>query len=343
MPADGQNSRGARPTGPEVQGKEMSVDPTPAGSRLNRAKITIKYVSPYAELMPIVWLADHTVVFTHIPKAAGSTLDGILKDIAEDDGLKWLRVMGTLYGQFLGPGKPDTLAELRGLSNEALSAAQFLTGHIPFGVHERIEGKCFYITVLREPASRLVSHFRYGVERGGWPADTAIEDLLRDGLLIDNPQTRQLAGLEDPGAKCTRRTLATALSNLESHYGIVGVTERFDEVLKALIGLYGWPDLAYTDCQVTMARIGGELEIKVAEAARRIDALDAELYAWAASREVPWTDGLFAGAARGTAKQDQVLLTSSILYYYRQELPPRPSFQSICDHAMANGDAVEFV
>ena len=79
------------------------------------------------------------------------------------------------------------------------------------------------------------------------------------------------------------------------------------------------------------------------EAAWRIDALDAELYAWAASREAPWTDGLFAGAARGTAKQDQVLLTTSILYYYRQELSPRPSFQSICDHAMANGDAVEFV
>ena len=248
----------------------MSVDPTPAGSRRD-SKITIKYVSPYAELMPIVWLADHTVVFTHIPKAAGSTLDSILKDIAEDDGLKWLRVMGTLYGQFLGPGKPDTLAELRGLSNEALSRAQFLTGHLPFGVHERIEGKCFYITVLREPVSRLVSHFRYGVERGGWPAATAIEDLLRDGLLIDNPQTRQLAGLRDAGAKCTPATLETALSNLESHYGIVGVTERFDEVLKALIGLYGWPDLAYTDGQVTTARIGGELEMKVAEAARRMD------------------------------------------------------------------------
>ena len=232
----------------------MSVDPTPAGSRLNRAKITIKYVSPYAELMPIVWLADHTVVFTHIPKAAGTTLYSILEDIAADHGLKCLRVTGTLYGQFLGPGKPDTLADLRGLSNEALSAAQFLTGHLPFGV-----------------------------------------------------------------------------------------PERFDQVLKALIGLYGWPDLAYTDIQVTRARIGGELEIKVAEAARRIDALDAELYAWAASREVPWTDGLFAGAARGTAKQDQVLLTTSILYYYRQELSPRPSFQSICDHAMANGDAVEFV
>ncbi len=79
------------------------------------------------------------------------------------------------------------------------------------------------------------------------------------------------------------------------------------------------------------------------EAAWRIDALDAELYAWAASREAPWTDGLFAGAAQGTAKQDQVLLTSPMLYRYRRELPPRPSFQSLCHHAMANGDAVEFV
>ena len=314
----------------------------PAGSRRD-AKITIKYVSPYEELMPIVWPADHILVFTHIPKAAGTTLDSILEDIAAADGLNWLRVMGTLYGQFLGPGKPDTLAELDDFSNEALSAAQFLTGHIPFGVHERIEGKCFYITILREPASRLVSHFRYGVERGGWPAATAIEDLLRDGLLIDNPQTRQLAGLRDPGAKCTPATLERALSNLKSHYGIVGVTERFDQVLKALIGLYGWPDLAYTDCQVTRAGIGGDVEIKIAEAARRYDELDAELYAWAASRQAPWTDGLFAGAARGTAKQDQVLLTSSILHHYSRELSSNPSFQSICQQAAANGDAVEFV
>ncbi len=71
--------------------------------------------------------------------------------------------------------------------------------------------------------------------------------------------------------------------------------------------------------------------------------MDSELYARAASREVPWTDGLFDGAARGTAKQDQVLLTTAILYSYRRELSPRPSFQSICDQAMANGDAVEFV
>jgi hypothetical protein len=320
----------------------MSVDPTPAGSRRD-AKITIKYVSPYRELMPIAWPADHTLVFTHIPKAAGTTLDSILEDIAADDGLKWLRVMGTLYGQFLGPGKPDTVAELDDLSDQALSAAQFLTGHIPFGVDERIEGKCFYITVLREPASRLLSHFRYGVERGGWSAATAIEDLLRDGLVIDNPQTRQLAGLRDAAEKCTPATLERALSNLKSGYAIVGVTERFDEVLKALIGLYGWPDLAYTDCQVTTARIGGDVESKVAEAAGRYDELDRELYAWAASRETPWTDGLFAGAARGTTKQNQVLLTSSILHHYRGQLSSNPSFQSIARQAAANGDAVEFV
>lgn len=320
----------------------MSVDPTPAGSRRD-AKITIKYVSPYGELMPIVWPADHTLVFTHIPKAAGTTLDSILEDIAAGGGLNWLRVMGTLYGQFLGPDKPDTVAELDGLSDQALSAAQFLTGHIPFGVHERIEGKCFYITILRQPASRLLSHFRYGVERGGWSAATAVDDLLCDGLLIDNPQTRQLAGLRDPSAKCTPATLETALSNLKSRYAIVGVTERFDEVLKALIGLYGWPDLAYTDSQVTRALIGGDVEIKVAEAAGRYDELDAELYAWAASREKPWTDGLFAGTGRGTAKQDKVLLTSSILHLYRRELSSNPSFQNICDQAAANGDAVEFV
>ncbi len=323
------------------------VDPVPARPRANQRKITLKCVSPYVGLTPIVSLADHTVVFTHIPKTAGTTLDVIMQDIAVAYGLCWHRVRGTLYGGFHGRGKPDTLIEFGTLSNEELSRVHFLTGHLPFGVHQRIQRKCFYITILREPISRLLSQFRFGVQRGGWLADAAIEELFRDGLLIDNAQTRQLAGLQDRNATCTPATLETALANLQSHYGIVGVTERFEEMLKALIGLFSWPDIAFMDLQVNRVSRDAYAENKIAEAARRYNEFDAELYAYAVSRDAPWSDGLFAGTPKPTVKQDRVLVMSRILVHYSLSRPfevaGKPSFEQICRLAAANGDSVQFV
>lgn len=250
-----------------------------------------------------------TVVFTHVPKAAGTTLDRIMHAVAKSQGRVWRRALGTLYGQFLGADKGDALASLDEMSGAALAGVDYLTGHLPYGVHERTSRPCFYVTLLREPVQRLISHFRFGLQREGWSMNADLDELIEAGRLIDNAETRQIAGLVDRSVPCTEAVFETALDHLRRRYGVVGVAERFDETLKALIALLDWPDIAYTDLQVSRVPIAPKIEARVAEAARRRSHWDAALYAYAAGLSVPWSERLVVPAPP-PAKAEGVLLVS---------------------------------
>jgi hypothetical protein len=126
--------------------------------------------------------------------------------------------------------------------------------------------------------------------------------------MVDNLQTRQLAGLTDPKLPCTAAVLDQAAANLRDHYGIVATTDGFDSLLKVLIALFHWPDVAYSDQQVGSPEPPDEnLRARTAVAVERYFAYDRELYAQVLARPTPWRTGLFEGAAGGCRRQDQVL------------------------------------
>lgn len=130
------------------------------------SKGVLKYVSPYATLVPKCDLGGHVLIFTHIPKNAGTSLDYVLTDMAAARGLKFRRAMGTLYGIFLGPGKGDAPTGFARLQSDVLDGLDIISGHLPFGVHARLKRPALYVTIPREPTARLLSHFRFGVLKG---------------------------------------------------------------------------------------------------------------------------------------------------------------------------------
>lgn len=77
-------------------------------------------------------LYGRQIVFTHIPKTAGTTLDWIMAGIAEHRSEEIFRASGTLYGQFLGDGKVEATAILLATPPETVSRARFLDGHISY-------------------------------------------------------------------------------------------------------------------------------------------------------------------------------------------------------------------
>jgi hypothetical protein len=155
--------------------------------------------------------------------------------------------------------------------------------------------------LLRDPVARLLSNVRFGLDRSKWSRETPVKALMERGRLIDNLQTRQIAGVADRNAPCTARTLATAIEHLRSHYAVVGIT------------LLGWPDIAYSDWQVSITPSGPELEAEARAVVDRYFAFDAELYAHARARPTPWAAGMFEGTALGNQRQDTVLLTSPLI------------------------------
>jgi hypothetical protein len=271
----------------------------------------VKCVSAPSGLVPRVDDAGgHVVIFTHVQKAAGTTLDRIMGAAASVLGRTHRRASGGIYGQVFGAGKPEALASLAQLSDEDLSGCDYLTGHLPYGVHERFARPPLYVVLLRHPVARLVSQFRFGAQRDLWPRDTRMEELFSTRRLIDNTQTRQIAGLIDRDAPCGDATLEAALGILESRYALAGVTERFDESLEGLIALLGWPDIAYGDRQVTGEPLDPAVAAEAEEVADRHCRLDRLLYEHAAARPFPWSADILQGSPMGAARQAGVLLVA---------------------------------
>ncbi|MEA2041474.1 MAG: sulfotransferase family 2 domain-containing protein [Bacteroidota bacterium] len=94
---------------------------------------------------------DTKTIFLHIPKAGGSTLHRI----AEHQYVpkKIFTVKGDAINKYL--------SKLNNLSKKEVDNLQFIKGNLPFGIHRTLPGKYQYITILRDPVRRVISHYYY--------------------------------------------------------------------------------------------------------------------------------------------------------------------------------------
>jgi hypothetical protein len=269
----------------------------------------LRLATRFAGIAPKMELSAHRIVFTHIGKTGGTTLDHIINVAFRIAGKRVWRPRGW-RGHITPTEHIQELMPLDVITDDKLAACDYLSGHFPFGIHARSSRPCLYVTLLRDPVARLLSNIRFGLDRGKWPRDTSVAALVEQGRLIDNMQTRQLAGMADRSTPCTSETLAAALDNLRSHYAIVGVTERFDDALKSMITLLGWPDIVYSNRQVSKAPSDFDLESRVRDAAERYFAFDTELHAYASARPTPWNPSFVEGTVTGSSRQDSILVTT---------------------------------
>ena len=293
----------------------MSLTTESHGDGVRTPPVVLKVATRLAGVVPSVDPSDHTIVFTHVPKTGGMTLDHIMMAAAAVGGKRWRRLPMTAQRSVPRHERRQMFLDFEEFPRDELAGFDYITGHMPFGIHRRLPRPSLYIVLLRDPVARLLSNFRFGIDRGKWSRDTSIEALFKEGKIADNLQTRQLSGLGDFSAPCTAATLALAFENLRSHYAFVGLTERFDDLLKGLITLLGWPDVAYSDRQVSSTPSDPALETSVRDAAERHCCLDMELYAAARLRATPWSAGLLEGTVDGSTRQANVLLTSPVVNF----------------------------
>lgn len=229
-----------------------------------------------------------TVLFLHIPKTAGSTLREVLK-----------RCYGNSMYSIDGGDVRRSKKKLLSIPVSRRAELRLIEGHMGFGWHEFLPQACTYITILREPIDRIISHYYYVLRtpehylhQTVTSQKMTLEDFVSSGITeeTDNGQTRLLSGAEEPlqrpfaqgsirFGECSVQILERAKQNLHAHFSVIGLVERFDETLMLLKQTFGWRIPFYIPENVTRHRPRKEeIPRETLELIKRHNELDISLY-----------------------------------------------------------------
>lgn len=234
------------------------------------------------------------LAFVHIPKTAGGTVNSMLtaaysKSAVQDAG-NYARA-------------PEKVT--RKVSSILRRGGRVSAGHVPYGVfREHLPPDTRYMTFLREPVDRVLSHYyrhlhrqRPKVQRSpareqhrletpgkGRPDRKPKADSIEEAILemrmhqLNNLATRLLCGHPSPMGELPPSALDDAKENLRE-FAFIGIQDRFEESLVLLQRMLGLGLLPYRDRHVSSNRpavdeIPDEQRALIAEYNR----LDVELY-----------------------------------------------------------------
>jgi hypothetical protein len=207
----------------------------------------------------------NALLFLHIPKAGGTTLHSVIERHFAPE----------ITYSINGMTPSQSIREFIELAPERREQIRLVKGHMPYGLHQYLSVPATYITMLRDPVDRIVSHY-YFVRRS--PGVGHHEEVTAKGMTLDdfvrerasiratNDQTRLISGVEKVNAKLltggispneeagTTDILEIARKNLADHFTAVGLSEKFDESLLLFKKLLGWKNIYYVKQNVTKGR-----------------------------------------------------------------------------------------
>ncbi len=188
--------------------------------------------------------------FIHIPKTGGSTLRSIISKKNNTENCLFLDGVNPL----------KSINELLETPPVYLKKTNLIYGHMDYGIHQHINKKPVYLTMLRHPVERVISHYFYAKQHKIHILHNTINDnemdietFVSSGLTTesDNLQVRMLTGTsfygnnEIPFGACDEELLNRAIYNLKNKFLAFGILEKFDWSA-LLFGLkMGWGNMAY--------------------------------------------------------------------------------------------------
>lgn len=202
------------------------------------------------------------IVFAHVPKTAGATLRKLLIAVYGEQAVYWVL-----------PGQSErSLKELANMPMSRRRELKVVTGHLPFGLIDHLLPKPpDYITLLRDPVSRIRSLYQYiasdpGHQHHALVRSCSISEFVSANLSdLYNHQTRLMAGDGHLRRSINEADLAVAEHNL-ARFALVGVQERFDDFVQALSRRYGWRTIP----QVENSNVAQDASVAVPKEARQI-------------------------------------------------------------------------
>lgn len=232
------------------------------------------------------------LIFYHIAKTGGVTLDSILR-----------RHYSAKESVFLNYGiDPDCVQRLKDLAESEKREIKYLHAHmVPLDTLDLFMSPVS-IVFFRHPVDRVVSEYYYIKRTVEHPLyhifqqqNVTLQDYVEGDLnrgAVQNGQTRLLSGITGAdwvtgSADLHDSALDLAKKNLEKYSFLIGLTERFDEFLILFKYVFGWQfqDLLYRRLNVKSKRskslsIPSELLYQI----ELRNQLDLELYHYASEQ-----------------------------------------------------------
>ncbi|ACB53904.1 unknown [Crocosphaera subtropica ATCC 51142] len=224
---------------------------------------------------------EQTVIFLHIHKTGGRTLEDILKKqydpqkILSTDNLKWRQ-------------SHETLSQY---SPAELENIKLIKGHMYFGIHNILLQPFTYITILRDPIERVLSLYCYIRDE---PKNPQHKELIEKGMNLEqflcsgiaktaeNGQTRILSGIQAENKPCSDEMFKLAKENLSKYFSVVGLTEQFDETLILLKRLLGYNIPIYSTKNKNKRRLSiDDISAKERKMIEQYNSFDLQLYEYA--------------------------------------------------------------
>lgn len=228
---------------------------------------------------------NYPVIFTHVPRSGGITLNSILRN-----NFPASRQFAFYITEHKGSGK-KALSDFEALPDKEKKKLQLLTGHMDFGLHRYYDTPCTYLTLFRNPVSRILSYYTYIVKSDiHYLHNTVVrnrmqlKDILEAKISIefDNAQVRQISGIQ--GVKCGQCTpamLEKAKENLDKYYPIFGITEKFNESLVLLKKYFDFPAPYYTSLNKSKSKEPVKASDETVQAIKESNYLDMQFYEYA--------------------------------------------------------------
>lgn len=224
---------------------------------------------------------DMALIFLHVPKAGGVTLHSVIERQYPE------RFIFHIDGNQVG----ESIEEFKSLPEEGRAQITCLKGHMRFGLHKYLPQPATYITILRDPIDRMISHYYY-VKRAPnhWLHKEVISRNMDLGTYIssgiasqlNNGQVRLISGMVSGNDPVSTDALEVAKRNLRECFLAVGLIERFDQSLILFRKLLGWKNIYYVKRNVTVGRPSKkEISPQTLRTVEEYNALDMELYEFA--------------------------------------------------------------
>jgi hypothetical protein len=211
-------------------------------------------------------LHSETILFMHIPKTAGTAFREAM-----------IRNYKHSQVAYLYPHPPGFLVSNLGLLPlEQRARFRLVMGHFQYGIHEFLPQEYTYVTIVRDPVERVISHYNYlrqtepEITSEGAVTLSLPEMLERHRTAnLDNLMVRCFSGVDKndvPPGHVDQGAYDLAIDHLRTKFKFVGYQGKADEAYAALQKQFHWNARA----SLEVVNKGDRSSADVDEATRRI-------------------------------------------------------------------------